>query len=147
MAVPRSVLASCLSLLILACSSEKGEEHRLLGRAENCDAAITTCRVSAGDIVVSLSMGPDVRPLQPFLLNLNIEGGKVDAQSVVADFQMQEMEMGSNRYRLIEQPDGWQATVTLPLCTASRMDWLATIEFVLDGKPSHAVFLFHTGAN
>lgn len=147
MAVPRLVLVSCLSLFILACSSEKGEERRLLGTAEDCDAAITTCRVSSGDIMVSLSMGKDVRPLQPFLLNLDIEGGEVEAQSVVADFQMQGMEMGANRYRLIEQPDGWQAMVTLPLCTASRMDWLATIEFVLNGKPSQAVFLFHTEAN
>lgn len=147
MVVPRSVLASCLSLLIVACSGEKEEERRLLGSAEDCDAAVTTCRINSGNVVVSVRMGPDVQPLQAFPLNLTIEGGEVDTKSVVADFQMQGMEMGTNRYRLIPQPEGWQAMVTLPLCTASRMDWLATIEFVLDGEPVLALFHFHTEAN
>lgn len=147
MVIPRPVWAFCLTLLIVACSGEKGEERRLLGVADNCDVAVTTCWIRAGEIALSLSMGSDVRPLQPFPLNLTIEGGEVDAQSVVADFQMQGMEMGANRYRLIPQPDGWQAMVTLPLCTSSQMDWLATIEFMLDGEPFLAVFRFHTEAN
>lgn len=136
-----------LLLLLVACSGEKSDERRYLGSAENCDATLSSCRVSDGAISVALTMGPGVKPLQPFSFTLLIEGGEVAAQSVVADFQMQGMDMGTNRYRLQPQQGSWQATVTLPVCSASRMDWLAVVEFTLDGEPLLAVFPFHTEAN
>lgn len=136
-----------LLLLLVACSGEKGDERRHLGSAADCDAALSSCRVSDGAISVELTMGPVVKPLQPFPFTLLIEGGEVAAQSVVADFQMQGMEMGTNRYRLQPQQGSWQATVTLPVCSASRMDWLAVVEFTLDGKSLQAIFPFHTEAN
>jgi hypothetical protein len=141
------IAALVLMLLLAACSGKSDAQRRLLGVANDCDAALTRCRVSDDDTSVSLMMGPKVKPLQPFTLSLLIDGGKVAAQSVVADFQMQGMDMGSNRYRLQPGEKGWQATATLPVCTASRMDWLAVVEFELDGKPVRAVFPFHTEAN
>ena len=136
-----------LTLLLVACSGESDAPRRQLGVAKSCDAASTSCRVSDGETTVSLSMGPDVEPLKPFSLSLTIEKGDVIAQDVVADFQMQGMDMGSNRYRLQAQPQGWQGTVTLPVCTASRMDWVAVVEFTLDGENLQAVFPFQTEAN
>ena len=136
-----------LVLLLVACGGETVDKRRDVGIAKDCDAAIATCHVSDGDIALSLSMGPGVKALQPFPLTLVIEGGEVAAQSVVADFLMQGMDMGSNRYRLQPQQHGWQGTITLPVCTASRMDWHAIIEFTLDGQPLRAVFPFHTEAN
>jgi hypothetical protein len=147
MMISRFTVLSLLLLSLVACSGEQNEERRSLGGAENCDAALSSCRVSDGAISVVLTMGPGVKPLQPFPFTLLIEGGEVAAQSVVADFQMQGMEMGTNRYRLQPQQGNWQATVTLPVCSASRMDWLAVVEFTLDGEPLQAVFPFHTEAN
>jgi hypothetical protein len=144
MAIPRFTGVLGLLLLLIACSGEKSDERRQLGSADHCDAALSSCRVSDGDIHVTLTMGPGVKPLQPFTFTLVIEGGEVAAQSVVADFQMQDMDMGSNRYRLQPQQEGWQATVILPVCSVSRMDWLAIVDFTLDGEPLQAVFPFHT---
>lgn len=143
----RSASGLCLSLLLASCYGEGADKYRQLGIAENCDAAVRQCEVSADNIVVSLGMEPDVRPLKPFRVHVVIEGGEVGADSVVADFQMQDMEMGINRYRLQRQSDSWQATVTLPVCSVSRMDWMATIEFTLNGRPFKAVFPFHSVAN
>jgi hypothetical protein len=136
-----------LILFVVACTGETGDNRRQLGIAGGCDPTLTTCRVSDGDITVSLNIDRRVKALQPFSLRLVLEGAEGEAQSVVADFQMQGMDMGTNRYRLLPRENGWQATVTLPICSASRMDWHAVIEFTLDGEPFLAVFPFHTEAN
>ena len=138
-----------LILLLTACNSQNEEARRLLGVAGDCDAALTTCQVSDGDITVSLHMGPGVAPLQPSPLTLSIEGGEVDAENVVVDFQMQGMEMGMNRYRLHHQQGSWHGTVSLPVCIASgsQMEWQATAEFILNGEPLSAGFFFISKAN
>ena len=49
-----------------------------------------------------------------------------------ASIQMADMNMGFNRYDFKPQGKGeWMANVTLPVCTASRVDWIA--ELALDG--------------
>ncbi len=133
-----------LFLLISACDGEDRETRRHLGVSEGCDAAVTTCFVRDGSLTISLKMGPGVTPLQPFPLTLAIAGQKNAVENVFVDFQMQGMDMVSNRYRLQPQQGVWQGRVTLPMCTASRMDWRAIIEFMLDGEPVQVVFPFHT---
>jgi hypothetical protein len=122
--------------------------RKMLGTAQDCDAAVETCHVDAGAIQLQLLLGPQVKPLSPFSVALAIKGGEVAAQSVVIDFQMQGMDMGMNRYRLLHASGlSWQGEATIPVCTASRMDWLAVIEFTLNGQPYQAVFPFHTESN
>lgn len=133
-----------LFLLMSACNGEDRETRRHLGVAEGCDAAVTTCFVRDRSLTISLKMGPGVTPLQPFPLTLAIAGQKNAVENVLVDFQMKGMDMGSNRYRLQPQQGVWQGRVTLPMCTASRMDWRAIIEFMLDGEPVQVVFPFHT---
>jgi len=142
-------LAGWLAVALLyGCSGEADKTRQLLGTVSDCDAALESCRISAGGVNVSLALGPDVKPLVAFPMRLVIEGGDVAPQSVVADFQMQGMDMGMNRYRLLLSPQSdWRGTATLPVCTASRMDWLAVVEFTLDEQPYQAIFPFHTEAN
>lgn len=142
-------LACCITAIsLLGCSGENGQARHLLGTASDCDVANESCRISSGAVAVSLALGPDVKPLVSFPIRLQIEGGEVAAQSVITDFQMQEMDMGMNRYRLQLSPQSdWRGKATLPVCTASRMDWLAIVEFTLDGRPYRAIFPFHTEAN
>ena len=62
------------------------------------------------------------------------------AASVHASFDMADMQMGINRYRFQEQPDGsWRAMVTLPLCVSGRSDWLMTLEIKRSAQamPAH----------
>jgi hypothetical protein len=52
-------------------------------------------------------------------------------QRASASFQMVGMDMGFNRYDLKRGADGnWTARVVLPVCTASRADWV--VELKLD---------------
>lgn len=143
----RSATLLSLILLFAGCNNQGGTALRQLGVSSGCDAALTTCVVNDGQLTVSLRMGPGVKPLQPFPLTLDISGGELEVQSVVVDFQMQGMDMGGNRYRFQPQLESWQGTVTLPVCSISRMDWLANVEFTLGAETLQAVFPFHTEAN
>ena len=63
--------------------------------------------------------------MKPF----NLSAKAASASEVHASFAMQGMEMGLNRYRLLQKPDGlWQAEVTLPVCIQGRSDWLVELE-------------------
>jgi len=135
-------------LSLLGCDNEVEQTRKELGTASGCDAAIESCQIVSGPISISLALGPDVKPLVSFPIELTIEGGGGYPQAVVADFQMQGMDMGMNRYRMQSSTQTvWRGKATLPICTASRMDWLAVIEFTLNGQPYRAVFPFHTEAN
>lgn len=138
-----------VALLLIGCSGEADRTPRMLGTAADCDAAIERCTVKGGGITLRLELGPEVKPLVSFPLALTIDGAETNPQGVVADFQMQGMDMGMNRYRLQSTPPStiWRGTAMLPVCTASRMDWLAYIEFTIDGQPYQAVFPFHTETN
>lgn len=133
---------------LFGCNDEVEQTRKVLGTASGCDAAIESCQIVNGPINVSLTLGPDVKPLVAFPVQLQIDGGEVIPHSVIADFQMQGMDMGMNRYRLQSLTQGkWNGKATLPVCTTSRMDWLAVIEFSLDGQPYSAIFPFHTESN
>lgn len=63
--------------------------------------------------------------MRPF----NLSAKAASASEVHASFAMQGMEMGLNRYRLLQKLDGlWQAEVTLPVCIRGRSDWLVELE-------------------
>jgi hypothetical protein len=144
-----SVMVLGLAIALLsACDAAQEASLQQLGTASGCDAAVQTCQLNRHGISLTLALGPEVKPLVPFPLQLRIEAGGRTVQNVIVDFQMQGMDMGMNRYRL--QPGTgafWHGNATLPVCTAARMDWLAQIEFNLDGQPYRAVFPFHTEAN
>lgn len=144
----RFIACLILSLFLSGCDSETAQTRQLLGKAENCDAASEACRITAEGLGVTLMLGPDVRPLIPFPVKLVFESGGAVQGNVVVDFQMPEMDMGVNRYRLQQSSATlWQGTATLPVCTVSRMDWIAIVEFSLDGQPYKLIYPFHSETN
>ncbi len=122
--------AATLSLLFLfigGCTqSEQAEVVQV--EAVACDAAASTCQVEVDGKAVSLSLQPGLVPLKPFAISATIEDSGEIGQ-VLLDFQMVGMEMGPNRYSLLLQEGQWQGSATLPVCTASRGDWVAILEF------------------
>ncbi|QLG88444.1 hypothetical protein HQ393_09395 [Chitinibacter bivalviorum] len=53
---------------------------------------------------------------------------KGSAKQVLGSWQMQGMDMGPNQYRFIQEgSDRWRAKMALPMCTASRQDWLFVV--------------------
>lgn len=117
-----------------------------LGSANACDVAVTSCSVSSEGYTLTLQLGPDVKPLRPFTTQLKVKGANGGEQGVVVDFQMVGMDMGLNRYRLRRRSDSWVGNTTLPVCTASRTDWNAVVEFIDAEKRYVASFPFHTDA-
>lgn len=118
-----------------------------LGVAHSCDAAESVCTLSAGKHSLTLELGPNVKPLIPFETIIKLKSVDAKEENVVVDFRMVGMDMGMNRYRLIQHGDVWSGKVTLPVCVASRTDWLAVVEFSDSGKHYIASFPFHTDAN
>ncbi len=75
-------------------------------------------------------MGPEVRALTPFPVDVEIQRG-ASVASMTVSFGMQGMDMGLNRYGLIKSgEDLWHASVTLPICMSGRSDWIADFELL-----------------
>lgn len=81
--------------------------------------------------VARFSEAPQV--MKPLHLNVHLNHPET-IRNVHVDFAMQNMEMGLNRYRLIQskQLSDWQAEITLPVCIQGRSDWSMLIEFEAD---------------
>ena len=89
----------------------------------NCAALTHGCALDHDKLFVKTDRAPT--PLKPFSLTVLAPA----TQAVNVEVQMQGMEMGLNRYRLIRQANGeWRASITLPVCVTGRRDWLMVIE-------------------
>jgi hypothetical protein len=91
----------------------------------SCEDISQTCENEL--FTVHFSETPQV--FKPFQLNVQMKRAE-PVKSVYVDFAMQSMEMGLNRYRLIQAHSSgdWHADVTLPMCVQGRSDWNMLIE-------------------
>lgn len=139
-------IAILVSTTIFACSVND-KSYYDLGSVNNCDATENSCTVSGQGYIIELKLGPTVIPLQKFPVELaiaNIDEVAIPAD-VTVDFQMIDMDMGINRYKLtVSGKNMWSGTAILPVCVASRMDWIAIVEFTVQNRRYRAVFPFHT---
>lgn len=77
--------------------------------------------------------------MQPFGLSVSV----TEATAVYASFAMAGMEMGLNRYRLLQQADGlWAAQITLPVCARGRNDWTMLLEVLTPAGASNYTLTF-----
>lgn len=120
-----------LGLFLLACqSSDNQAPAELLALEQSCDIASAGCVAANEHLSVKVKFDSGFGALKPFRLRLQLDQitpVKIDGIELV--FSMQGMQMGLNKYRLIRETDRlWTATVTLPICTSGRSDWLADFE-------------------
>jgi len=100
-----------------------------------CPSLVQGCAVELGAEKGLVKTNVIPVPLKPFTLNISASSAR--AVSVV--LQMQGMDMGLNRYRLLRAPHGeWRATITLPVCVSGRRDWLMIVE--VDGERQALAF-------
>lgn len=119
--------ALLLTLIALAGCAQQAES------VAPCAALIQGCTLESGKLFVKSDSVP--APLKPFALTVIAPG----AQAVQVELNMQGMEMGLNRYRLLPQANGeWHAAITLPVCVSGRRDWLMVIE--VDGARRALMF-------
>lgn len=139
---------TCVGALLLLAACGRQETVTELAPDSGCDAGERLCSATKDDLHLALQLGPPVRPLVPFDVALSVDGVVPDEESLVIDFRMEGMDMGLNRYRLLHRGNNhYVATVTLPVCTTSRMDWYALVEFTAAGRPYQARFPFQSQAN
>ena len=94
-----------------------------------CADPVAGCTFMHNGAPAQLRFSVQPEALKPFVLSL--ESPTLRKASV--SFQMTGMNMGFNLYELRPGPEGrWAATITLPVCTVSRVDWIA--ELNLDGQ-------------
>lgn len=118
-----------------AVDSETNEVLPLMVAAD-CDSAQTACAARGAGFAVELSLGPHVRPMQPFAIQLRaMQGQLTSSAQVELQFRMQDMEMGQNHYRLVADEQGiWHGTAVLPVCSRGRSDWLAQLAIQDGGR-------------
>ena len=98
-----------------------------------CAVLMRGCTLEHDQIMVRSDSAPSA--LKPFVLTITAPA----AQEVYVELQMQGMDMGLNRYRLLRQANGeWRASITLPACVTGRRDWMMVVE--VDGTRRALVF-------
>lgn len=96
----------------------------------DCDSALRACAARSDSVDIALQLGPPVRPMQVFTIQVRTLRGTLGADARVdVQFQMRDMDMGINRYRLAIDADGvWRGSALLPVCSSGRSDWIAQVE-------------------
>ena len=95
-----------------------------------CTDPVIGCQFEHGGKTVQLRFSHSPMSLQPFTITLHAPG----ARQVQAEFQMQGMEMGFNRYQFTADNTGlFKARVTLPVCVSGRRDWKLYLQ--IDAQP------------
>lgn len=143
-----AVFAALIGLWTLQPGMDASPEDTVALHVEkDCDSARQPCGARGDDLEIELRLGPPVRPMEAFDIQLQSMRGGLGAQARIdVQFQMRGMDMGLNRYRLDRDAHGvWRGRAILPVCTTGRSDWYAVIEIVQDGRRWSAEIPFVVG--
>lgn len=114
-------LFTAILFAIVACTKETDA----LPVKAVCQNPLAGCEIDH-EVRIRFSQLPAT--MQPFELEVMAR----DGADLHASFQMQGMEMGMNRYRLVREGGKWRARVMLPACIQGRRDWVLLLE--ISGK-------------
>lgn len=90
----------------------------------SCPNLTVACKFKIDDQNYSIQSAKPINTSEPVKLTLT-----GPAQSVRLNWQMANMEMGNNSYKMLsDDQNTWRAETMLPLCTQQRMDWLLTLD-------------------
>ncbi|MBI3431660.1 MAG: hypothetical protein HY018_05550 [Hydrogenophilales bacterium] len=135
----RRVLLPLLLVAVLAAIAVAGYwlSRPAASQAIACADPLAGCSFSHHGAAVKVGFSAQPKPLEAFELSVSAPG----ATRVSAEFQMNGMEMGFNRYDLHRTGNGtFASNVTLPVCVSGRRDWTLYLE--IDG--THYALPFST---
>ena len=135
----RRVLLPLLLVVVLAAIAVAGYwlSRPAASQAVACADPLAGCSFSHRGATVMLRFSAHPKPLEAFELRVSAPG----TARISAEFQMNGMEMGFNRYDLRPAGNGMFASrVTLPVCVSGRRDWTLYLE--IDG--AHYALPFST---
>jgi len=126
LAIPLLVIAALAALAIWGALQQSRPQT---AQPIVCADPVAGCTFVHKGMPANLRFSAQPEALQPFVLSLV----SPNLRTASVSFQMSGMNMGFNRYDLKPGADGrWAANITLPVCTVSRVDWIA--ELNLDGQ-------------
>ncbi len=126
----KRVLAPLLLVVVLAAIAVAGYwlNRPAQSHAVACVDPLAGCSFSHHGTRTTVTFSAHPKPLEAFELRVNAP----HAAQVHAEFQMNGMEMGFNRYDLRPAGNGiFVSSVTLPVCVSGRRDWTLYLE--IDG--------------
>ncbi len=124
----RAVIPLLLVLAMIAIAVAGYWMKRPAGaQAVACADPLAGCRFSHRGSPAEIRLSAMPVPLEPFVLSVRAPG----ATRISAEFQMNGMEMGFNRYDLSPGDGVFASKVTLPVCVSGRRDW--TLFLDIDG--------------
>ena len=126
----RRVLLPLLLVIVLAAIAVAGYwlNRPVAAQAVACADPLAGCSFGHRGATVTLRFSARPKPLEAFELSVSAPG----ATRMRAEFQMNGMEMGFNRYDLHLAGNGtFASNVTLPVCVSGRHDWTLYLE--IDG--------------
>jgi len=102
-----------------------------------------SCRLISAEGEIRLTFVDKIAALRPFAVDLDVSKWLSEIETIELDFKMAAMDMGKNRYRLLQQADGhWQSSVVLPLCGAGGSEWVVEIQIKSSGGRWNATVPF-----
>ena len=112
----------------------RSEQAVILNADRACNPVNKTCTASDSELAITLKLGDSAQPLTAFPILVSLAGKTAaKAKAVAVYFTMADMDMGFNRFDLSQQADGaWHGQAMLPVCSAGRRDWRATIKIASD---------------
>jgi hypothetical protein len=126
LAVPLLII---VALAVLAIWGARQQGSQQSAQPIACADPVTGCSFVHDGQPAHVRFSAQPQALKPFVLSL----ASPKLQKASVSFQMSGMNMGFNLYELRPGPGGrWAASVTLPVCTVNRADWIA--ELNLDGR-------------
>jgi hypothetical protein len=94
-----------------------------------CADPVAGCTFEHRGMPATVRFSTQPQALRPFVVSLS----SPNLHKATVSFQMSGMDMGFNLYELKPGRNGdWTTSVTLPVCTVNRVDWIA--ELNLDGE-------------
>lgn len=128
----KKLAIAILALVALAALAVLGARQKTSTQTAQiiiCPDPLAGCTFLHKNLPAHLQFSAQPEALKPFALSLTSPG----LRKASVSFQMSGMDMGFNRYNLLPETGGlWTANIRLPVCTASRADWIAELD--LDGR-------------
>jgi len=105
-----------------------------------CDPTKQVCKVDTPGHSYFLQFKEIPSALTPFVVQIKVETLQPDL--IELSFDMDGMDMGYNKHRLVRGETDWQAKVILPVCSLGRNDWLLNVKMKFKNDISITQFRF-----
>ena len=110
----------------------------------SCQPVDAQCKAEFSDATLQFELSSPV-VMMPFVAKVITHA---DVSDIYLHFRMKNMEMGVQRYRLVNDGNGlWQSEAVLPVCSLGRSDWIATLEVKYKGAWWRGDFEFKVVGN